>query len=106
MMTDPIADMLTRLRNGSRIERPVVDMPATKLKARVAQVLKDEGYILDYQLGKLVKGETGPRDAGQARRQGPQDRGDAARRRTPEPRPARPDAQPHRQHGGRCRQGL
>jgi len=62
MMTDPIADMLTRLRNGSRIERPIVDMPATKLKARVAQVLKDEGYIIDYQLGKLVKGETGPAD--------------------------------------------
>jgi small subunit ribosomal protein S8 len=55
MMTDPIADMLTRLRNASRIENPVVDMPATRLKMRVAQVLKDEGYIIDYQIGKMVK---------------------------------------------------
>jgi small subunit ribosomal protein S8 len=62
MMTDPIADMFTRLRNASRIERPVVDMPATKLKARIAQVLKDEGYILDYQLGKLVADDQGRKD--------------------------------------------
>ena len=47
MMTDPIADMLTRVRNASRIERPYVDMPATYLKARVAQVLKDEGFVLE-----------------------------------------------------------
>jgi small subunit ribosomal protein S8 len=51
MMTDPIADMLTRIRNASRIERPQVDMPATKMKARIAQVLKDEGFIHDYQVG-------------------------------------------------------
>src|SRR6516162_2083937 len=62
MMTDPIADMLTRLRNGSRIERPVVDMPATKLKARIAQVLKDEGYIVDFQLGKTVADDKGHKD--------------------------------------------
>jgi small subunit ribosomal protein S8 len=62
MMTDPIADMLTRLRNGSRIERPVVDMPATKLKARIAQVLKDEGYIVDYQLGKMVADDKGHKE--------------------------------------------
>jgi len=54
MMTDPLADMLTRIRNASRIERPVVDMPATGLKSNVAQVLKDEGFIIDYQTG--VKG--------------------------------------------------
>jgi small subunit ribosomal protein S8 len=59
MMTDPIADMLTRIRNANRIERPVVDMPATKLKQRVAQVLKDEGFIIDYQVGKLVVDEYG-----------------------------------------------
>src|SRR5436305_460611 len=53
MMTDPIADMLTRIRNANRIERPVVDMPGTKLKQRIAQVLKDEGFIIDYQAGKL-----------------------------------------------------
>jgi small subunit ribosomal protein S8 len=59
MMTDPIADMLTRVRNANRIERPSVDMPATNLKARVAQVLKDEGFVLDYHLGKEVKDEAG-----------------------------------------------
>ena len=51
-MTDPIADMLTRIRNASRIERPIVDIPATTLKQRVAQVLKDEGYIHDFQVGR------------------------------------------------------
>jgi small subunit ribosomal protein S8 len=59
MMTDPLADMLTRIRNANRIERPVVDMPATKLKAAVAQVLKDEGFIADYQVGKVGKDELG-----------------------------------------------
>lgn len=54
MMTDSIADMLTRIRNGNRIERPAVEMPATKLKAAVAQVLKDEGFILDYQVGEYA----------------------------------------------------
>ena len=59
MMTDPLADMLTRIRNGNAIERPAVDMPATRLKAAVAQVLKDEGFILDYQLGEMVADESG-----------------------------------------------
>jgi small subunit ribosomal protein S8 len=59
MMTDPLADMLTRIRNASRIERPAVDMPSTKLKANVAQVLKDEGFILDYQVGQVVPDEAG-----------------------------------------------
>ena len=53
MMTDPIADLLTRIRNAARIERPVVDIPATRLKANIAQVLKDEGFIGDYQVGEL-----------------------------------------------------
>lgn len=53
MLTDPIADMLTRIRNANRIERPAVDMPATHLKIKVAQVLKDEGFVLDYQVGKM-----------------------------------------------------
>ena len=51
MMTDPIADMLTRIRNANRIELPFVDMPATRLKMNIAQVLKDEGFVLDYQVG-------------------------------------------------------
>src|SRR5688572_26471671 len=59
MMTDPIADMLTRIRNGNRIELPAVDMPSTKIKTHIAQVLKDEGFILDYQVGKYNKGEDG-----------------------------------------------
>ena len=59
MMTDPIADMLTRVRNASRIERPYVDMPATHLKARVAQVLKDEGFVADYHMGKEITDEQG-----------------------------------------------
>jgi small subunit ribosomal protein S8 len=59
MMTDPIADMLTRIRNANRIERPVVDMPSTKLKQRIAQVLKDEGFIIDYQVGKMVVDDKG-----------------------------------------------
>jgi small subunit ribosomal protein S8 len=59
MMTDPIADMLTRIRNANRIERPAVDIPATKFKAGIAQVLKDEGFILDYHIGKNVTGEDG-----------------------------------------------
>jgi len=56
-MTDPISDMLTRIRNANRIERPAVEMPATKLKKNVAQVLKDEGFILDYQVGLYVDKE-------------------------------------------------
>ncbi|HWG44295.1 MAG TPA: 30S ribosomal protein S8 [Gemmataceae bacterium] len=59
MMTDSLADMLTRIRNANRIERPAVDMPATKLKIAVAQVLKEEGFILDYQVGRLEADEKG-----------------------------------------------
>ena len=59
MMTDPLADMLTRIRNANRIERPAVDMPATKLKIAVAQVLKDEGFILEYQVGRAGVDESG-----------------------------------------------
>src|SRR5260370_40606403 len=59
MMTAPLADMLTRIRNANRIERPVVDMPGTKLKVAVAKVLKEEGFILDYQVGKVSADESG-----------------------------------------------
>ena len=55
MMTDPIADMLTRIRNANEIERPLVEMPATKLKVAVAQVLLEEGFILGYQTGKYAE---------------------------------------------------
>jgi small subunit ribosomal protein S8 len=50
MMTDPLADMLTRIRNAIQIERPYVDIPASQLKAGVADALKREGYIWDYQI--------------------------------------------------------
>lgn len=60
MMTDPLADMLTRIRNASRIERPLVDIPASALKVAVAQVLKDEGFIHDYQVGRMVRDDGGP----------------------------------------------
>ena len=62
MMTDPIADMLTRIRNASSIERPAAEMPATKLKMSIAQVLKDEGFILDFELGKYGKNEAGVKE--------------------------------------------
>jgi small subunit ribosomal protein S8 len=48
MMTDPIADMLTRIRNAQSSEKKSVAMPASKLKSAIAQVLKDEGYIEDF----------------------------------------------------------
>ena len=44
-MSDPIADMLTRIRNAQSVDKPVVSMPSSKLKVAIAQVLKDEGYI-------------------------------------------------------------
>ena len=47
-MTDPIADMLTRIRNAVRVERPHVDMPFSKMKGGIADVLKREGYIWDW----------------------------------------------------------
>jgi small subunit ribosomal protein S8 len=49
MMTDPIADMLTRIRNAVRVERPHVDIPLSRVKLGLAEVLKREGYIWDYQ---------------------------------------------------------
>ena len=48
MMTDPIADMLTRIRNAVRVERPHVTMPISKVKRGLAEVLKREGYIWDW----------------------------------------------------------
>ncbi len=44
-MSDPIADMFTRIRNGQRVEKDSVSMPSSKLKVAIAKVLKDEGYI-------------------------------------------------------------
>jgi small subunit ribosomal protein S8 len=47
-MTDPIADMLTRIRNAQMAEKAAVTMPSSKLKVSIAKVLKDEGYIDDF----------------------------------------------------------
>ncbi len=48
MMTDPIADMLTRIRNGQKARKVSVDMPASKAKEAIANVLQDEGYITGF----------------------------------------------------------
>lgn len=47
-MSDPIADMLTRIRNANRIGRETVEVPASKLKLEIARILKEEGYISNY----------------------------------------------------------
>jgi small subunit ribosomal protein S8 len=49
-MSDPIADMLTRVRNALLRQHPSVSMPYSKMKEAIAQVLKDEGYIVDFQV--------------------------------------------------------
>lgn len=49
-MSDPIADMLTRIRNASSVFHETVDVPASKLKKEVARILKEEGYIRDYKV--------------------------------------------------------
>ena len=49
-MTDPIADMLTRIRNAVTAKQTRVDMPASRLKAEIARILEDEGYIQGYKL--------------------------------------------------------
>lgn len=51
-MTDPIADMLTRIRNGQTAEKQQVSMPSSKIKVAIARVLKDEGYIEDYSVAE------------------------------------------------------
>jgi len=52
-MSDPIADMLTRIRNGQRINMETVVMPSSKTKIAIAKVLRDEGYITDYRVGDV-----------------------------------------------------
>ncbi|WP_157269301.1 30S ribosomal protein S8 [Azohydromonas aeria] len=54
-MSDPIADMLTRIRNAQSVDKASVSMPSSKLKVAIAQVLKDEGYIDGF----AIKGEAG-----------------------------------------------
>ncbi|MHB0914630.1 MAG: 30S ribosomal protein S8 [Thermoleophilia bacterium] len=54
-VTDPIADMLTRIRNANTAHKSSVEMPASKMKMEIAKLLKDEGYILEYE---LTRGES------------------------------------------------
>ena len=50
MTTDPIADMLTRIRNSARAKHPRVDLPSSKLKVEIARILKDEGYLVNFKV--------------------------------------------------------
>jgi small subunit ribosomal protein S8 len=57
-MSDPIADMLTRIRNAQAVEKAAVVMPSSKVKVAIAKVLKDEGYIEDFAIrGEAAKPE-------------------------------------------------
>ena len=49
-MSDPIADMFTRIRNAQRVDKEAVRMPSSKIKVAIARVLKDEGYIDDFRI--------------------------------------------------------
>ncbi len=50
MTTDPIADLLTRIRNAARAKHPRVDLPSSKLKVEIARILKEEGYLATYKV--------------------------------------------------------
>ncbi len=55
MMTDPIADMFTRIRNGQSANKVAVKMPSSKVKVAIANLLKEEGYITDFNVSADVK---------------------------------------------------
>ena len=52
MVTDPIADMLTRIRNANQMRYKEVEVPASKIKIEIARILKEEGFIADYKIKK------------------------------------------------------
>ena len=54
-MTDPIADMLTRIRNANQMKNEIVKMPASRTKVEIARILKEEGYIIDYTIDTAEK---------------------------------------------------
>ncbi len=54
-MSDPIADMLTRIRNAGAVRFQQVEIPVSKVKTAIAKILKDEGYITDYEAGEGIK---------------------------------------------------
>ena len=58
MTSDPIADMLTRIRNAIKARHSKVDVPASKLKIEIARILKEEGYILNYKVAEEAPKKT------------------------------------------------
>jgi small subunit ribosomal protein S8 len=58
VLTDPIADMLTRIRNANMAEKKVVQMPHSKMKSEIARLLKSEGFIKDYTMEKSEDGKS------------------------------------------------
>jgi small subunit ribosomal protein S8 len=58
MKSDPVADLLTRIRNGSRAEHEKIDCPSSKLKVRVCEILKDEGFIKNFRVLEDTKQNT------------------------------------------------
>jgi small subunit ribosomal protein S8 len=52
MTSDPIADMLTRVRNAIKMRHPKVDVPASKVKTEIARIMKEEGYILNFKVAE------------------------------------------------------
>ena len=57
MMSDPIADMLTRIRNANALKYETVKMPSSKMKVEIAKILKEEGFIVDYKVKGATKKE-------------------------------------------------
>lgn len=57
MMSDPIADMLTRIRNANALKHETVSLPSSKMKVEIAKILKEEGFIADYKIRGDVKKE-------------------------------------------------
>ena len=57
VLTDPIADMLTRIRNANTMRYKTVEVPTSKIKVQIANILKEEGYIVDYKIEKREKGD-------------------------------------------------
>ena len=57
-MTDPIADMLVRIKNAAAVRKPTVKMPSSKTKVAIAALLKDEGYILDSRVTEIGPGKS------------------------------------------------
>jgi small subunit ribosomal protein S8 len=57
MMTDPIADMLTRIRNANALNYESVSLPSSKMKVEIAKILKEEGFIVDYKVKGATKKE-------------------------------------------------